>query len=112
VLKSDSDVTEDAVEPASTGLAKIFRDLLARYPADERPVIAWPAICGSAVARRTRPLDFVDGVLRVEVPDKNWKLQLTDLAPRYVADFSQFVGPKVRFIQFVLPDDPGPADFR
>lgn len=95
------------MEPASTGLAKIFRDLLARYPADERPVIAWPAICGSAVAKRTRPLEFVDGVLRVEVPDKNWKFQLTDLAPRYVADFAQFLGPKVRFIQFVLPDDSG-----
>lgn len=100
------------MEPASAVIARIFRDILVRYPADERPLIAWPAICGSAVANRTRALEFAKGVLRVEVPDKNWRAQLTELAPRYVAEFAQFVGPSVRFIQFVLPDDAGLPEFR
>lgn len=99
------------MESASAGLAKIFRDVLARYPAAERPVIAWPAICGPAVAKRTRAVGFDGGVLRVEVPDKNWKSQLTDLAARYVAEFAQLLGPGVRLIQFVLPEETGTSNF-
>lgn len=99
------------MEPASVGLIKIVRNVLARFPAEERPVIAWPAICGAAVAKRTRAVDFSEGVLCVEVPDRTWKAQLRDLAPRYVAEFAQFIGPGVRYVRFVLPDEAAFPDF-
>ncbi|HET8668781.1 MAG TPA: DUF721 domain-containing protein [Terriglobales bacterium] len=97
------------MEPAGTGLAKIFRDLLARVPANEAPALAWPVACGPTVARRTRVLDFHDGVLRVEVADRAWKTQLMDFAPRYVATLADLIGGKVQRIEFVARGDPAPV---
>jgi len=104
VLKSAFQV-EDGVESAASGLAKIFRDLLARVDPAEAPALAWPAVCGTAVAHRTRVLDFAEGVLYVEVPDRGWKTQLMDLAPRYVAALAEILGPRVLRIQFLLPGE-------
>ena len=56
--------------------------------------MAWPVVCGSAVAERTHALTFVDGVLRVAVPDTGWKLELQGLAPRYLAAINKYtLGP-------------------
>jgi Dna[CI] antecedent, DciA len=90
------------MESVGYGLHKLFRDLLARVPADEAPLVAWPAVCGSAVAARTRALEFSDGVLRVEVPDPAWRAQLIELAPRYVAALSDMPGKRVSRIEFML----------
>jgi hypothetical protein len=93
------------VEPASTGLAKIFRELLEHAPAHEIPVIAWPMVCGEQVANRTRALAFSQGVLLVQVPDKDWKTQLMDLASQYVAALNTLKGERVRRIEFLLPGE-------
>ena len=57
------------MEQAGTGLEKVVADSLRRMPVGEAITTAWPLVCGSAVAERTRALDFGDGVLRVEVAD-------------------------------------------
>lgn len=88
------------MEPAGSVLQKIFRDLLTRAPASEVPLLAWAAVCGSAVAARTRAISFASGTLLVEVPDSAWKAQLTELAPRYVAALSGMPGDQVRRIEF------------
>lgn len=90
------------MEPASTGLAKIFRDLLTRAPIEEQPVVAWPFICGPGVANMTRAVGFSAGVLRVEVADATWKAQLADLAPQYVAGFAKLLGDVVTRIEFTV----------
>src|SRR5258708_31214590 len=64
--------------------------------------MAWPVVCGSAVAERTRALNFADGVLRVEVAGPRWKAELQALAPRYLAMINRYTTEAVRRIEFVV----------
>ncbi len=64
--------------------------------------MAWPVVCGSAVAERTRALSFEDGVLRVEVAGQGWKAELQALAPRYLAMINRYTTEAVRRIEFVV----------
>ena len=64
--------------------------------------MAWPVVCGSAVAERTRALSFEDGVLRVEVAEAGWKAELQALAPRYLATINRYTSETVRRIEFVV----------
>jgi hypothetical protein len=94
--------TEIAMELASAGLEKILVGSLRRVPAGEAPLLAWPLVCGSVVAERTRAVAFAEAVLRVEVPDKGWKQELQALAPRYVAMLNRYSGEKIERVEFVL----------
>lgn len=64
--------------------------------------MAWPVVCGSAVAERTRAIHFVDGVLQVEVADAGWRSELQALAPRYLAAINRYTVEIVRRIEFVV----------
>jgi hypothetical protein len=90
------------LQQAGDGLEKIVAGSLRRVAAGEAPVLAWPLVCGSVVAERTRALDFADAVLRVEVPNAGWKRELQGLAPRYVAGMNRYVGQRVERIEFVI----------
>jgi hypothetical protein len=91
------------MEQAGQGLARIMEELLRVAPAGEAPLLAWPAICGAAVAGRTRALQFTGGVLRVQVPDNGWRLQLAQLEPQYLRGFELWLGKgKVRKVDFVV----------
>lgn len=90
------------LEQASRGLEKIVAQSLRQMPAAEAPLIAWPLVCGSAVAERTRVLGFEAGVLRVEVADAGWKAELQTLAPRYLAGINQYTTETVYRIEFVI----------
>jgi len=87
---------------SSAGLENIIVKALHRAPADESPLLAWPVACGSAVAERTRALDFADGILRVEVADAGWRRELADLAPRYLALVNKYSAIAVKRIEFVV----------
>jgi predicted nucleic acid-binding Zn ribbon protein len=89
------------MERAAAGLQKIVSDALRRMPPGQAPISAWPLACGTAVAARTRVLDFAQGVLRVEVPDHGWKEELQALAPEYLAVINRYVGDSVQRIRFV-----------
>jgi predicted nucleic acid-binding Zn ribbon protein len=90
------------LEHAGAGLEKIVAQSLRQAPPAEAPILAWPVVCGSAVAERTRALSFVDGVLRVEVDGQRWKAELQALAPRYMAVINRYTTETVRRIEFVL----------
>jgi len=90
------------LEPAGAGLEKLVIGSLRRAPQQEAPLLAWPLVCGSVVAERTRALQFADAVLRVEVPDAGWKREMQDLAPRYLAQLNRYAGQKVEKIEFVI----------
>lgn len=75
---------------------------LRRVPQAEAPLLAWPLVCGSVVAERTRALEFADAVLRVEVPDAAWKREMQSLAPRYLATLNRYAGHKVERIDFLI----------
>jgi predicted nucleic acid-binding Zn ribbon protein len=90
------------LEQAGSGLEKIVAQSLRRAPPTEAPLLAWPVVCGSAVAERTRALSFEDGVLRVEVAGARWKSELQALAPRYLALINRYTTTAVRRIEFML----------
>jgi hypothetical protein len=90
------------LEQAGAGLEKIVLGSLRRVPQGEAPLLAWPLVCGSVVADRTRALEFVGAVLRVEVPDAGWKREMQNLAPRYLATLNRYSGQKVERIEFVI----------
>jgi predicted nucleic acid-binding Zn ribbon protein len=90
------------LEQAGSGLEKIVAQSLRLAPRAEAPLMAWPVVCGSAVAERTRALSFEEGVLRVEVSGQHWKSELQSLAPRYLAVINRLITQAVRRIEFVL----------
>ncbi len=90
------------LEQAGLGLEKIVAQSLRLAPRAEAPLLAWPVVCGSAVAERTRALSFEDGVLRVEVAGQRWKAELQALAPRYLAVINRYTTEAVRRIEFVI----------
>lgn len=90
------------LEPAGSTLEKVLARSLRRAPSEQVPLLAWPLACGSAVAERTRALDFAGGVLRVEVPDMGWKRELQALAPRYVALINRYSAECVTRVEFVV----------
>lgn len=92
-----------SLEKAGAGLEKIVANSLRRARDGEGPVLAWPVACGSAVAARTRALEFSQGVLRVEVPDQGWRKELQNFAPQYLAVMNRYVAESVKRIEFVVP---------
>jgi Dna[CI] antecedent, DciA len=90
------------MEQAGAGLEKILIGSLQRVPQADAPLLAWPLVCGSAVAGRTRALEFAEAVLRVEVPDAGWRREMQSLAPRYLATLNRYAGQKVERIEFVI----------
>lgn len=90
------------MQQAGSGLEKIVAQSLRLAPRAEAPLMAWPVVCGSAVAERTRALAFSDGVLRVEVNGQRWKSELQALAPRYLAMINRYTTEPVLRIEFVV----------
>ncbi len=90
------------MERAATGLRKIVAEALAKAPPEEAAVLAWPLVCGTAVADKTRALELAGGALRVEVPDAGWRNQLFGFVPHYLEALNRIAGGKVERIEFVL----------
>jgi len=90
------------LEQAGAGLEKIVAHSIRQAPRAEAPLMAWPVVCGSAVAERTRPLSFEGGILRVEVTDAGWRSELQALAPRYLAVINRYTTDTVHRIEFVI----------
>ncbi len=84
-------------------MEKLVAGSLRKAPRSEVPLLAWPMACGSAVAARTRALEFSRGVLRVEVADSAWRAELQHLAPKYVAILNKYATGVSR-VEFVVRD--------
>lgn len=92
------------MEQAVNSLEKIVIQALRQAPAGQGPLLAWPVVCGSAVAERTRAVSFDAGVLRVEVADSGWRAELQALAPRYLAVVNRYAAEPVQRIEFVISE--------
>jgi hypothetical protein len=90
------------LEHAGASFEKIVIGSLRRVPEDQGPIVAWPMVCGAAVAQRTRALEFADGLLQVQVPDAGWRVELKTLAPQYLAVINRYVKTPVKRIEFVI----------
>src|SRR5437016_8413551 len=89
-----------AMEPIRTGLRHIMSDFLKTQPQEEAALLAWPLVCGSEIASRTKALKFSEGRLTVEVPDATWQGHLGVFTPRYLAGFEELMGPVVKEVKF------------
>ena len=92
------------MEHVAVGLEKIVASGLRRAPSGEGPLLAWPLACGHAVAERTTAVNFVDGVLQVQVPDAGWRAELQALAPQYLAVINRYVAESVKKVEFVVKE--------
>ena len=90
------------VEAITSTLERIVGKSLHAAPRANAPVLAWPLVCGSVVAERTRALDLSKGVLTVEVPDAGWRAELQRLAPQYLASINRYAAKSVNRIEFVV----------
>ena len=100
------------MQQAGSDLERIVVQSLRQAPRAQAPLMAWPVVCGSAVAERTRAIQFLDGVLRVEVADHGWKSELQALAPRYLAAINRYTVEIVRRIEFVVASADGNGSLR
>jgi serine protease inhibitor len=90
------------VERAANRLESIVAKALRLAPVQDSPVLAWPVVCGSSVAERTKAIAFSAGTLRIEVADAGWRQELSSLAPRYLAAINRYSSTPVRRIDFVV----------
>ena len=90
------------MESVGGDLEKIVARSLRQVPVGQGPLLAWPVVCGSAVAERTRALGFSDGILQIGVSDAGWRSGLLSLAPRYLASINRYTAEPVRKIEFIV----------
>ena len=88
------------MERAAGGLKKIVLDAIRQAPPEQAPLLAWAVIAGRAVASQTKALSFADGILRVEVPDRNWRAELSAFTGQYLAAYQPVA--KVKASEFVI----------
>ncbi|HWY71059.1 MAG TPA: DciA family protein [Terriglobales bacterium] len=68
----------------------------------EAVVLAWPLVCGTAVAERVRAVAFENETLRVAVPDKGWQSQLEAFSAQYLHRLSNLSGVTVKRISYEI----------
>lgn len=95
------------MEPIASAIEKAVAGSLRKAPRADVALLAWPVACGSAVAARTRALEFSSGVLKVEVPDSAWRAELQYLAPKYVAILNKYATGVSR-VEFVVRNKVAP----
>jgi hypothetical protein len=90
------------MELIRTGLRRIMGDFLKTQPEEEAPLLAWPVVCGPAVASRTKAVGFSEGRLTVEVPDSAWRSQLMAFLPRYLSGLNELLPERVKEVRFLV----------
>ena len=90
----------EPMQPTRSQLNSLAAKILRDASPEDAVVLAWPLVCGSAVAARSRALGFYDNVLWVQVPDKGWQAQLADFGPQYSDRLSKITGQKVQSVCF------------
>ncbi len=93
------------MEHIRQALQQIVVDAVRRAPVDDIPLLAWPLACGSAVAEKTRALQFADGELMVQVPDAAWRVQMLNLTSEYLDVLREVTYGRVQRLKFVLESE-------
>ena len=91
------------MESARRDLGKLAAHVLSGTDPEEAVVLAWPLVCGSAVAKRTRAESFHNGILSVLVPDIGWKSQLEEFSKQYLDGLSRLTKTDVLHIRYEVP---------
>ena len=99
------------MEQVSNTLQRIMAEALHRLPPEQLPQAAWDFAAGKAVAEKTRVLDCsLSGekqTLVVEVPDANWRAQLSAMTPQFLSRLNPYI--RIERIEFKIAAPPGVA---
>lgn len=88
------------MQSARQDLQSLAARVLKDAAPDEAVVLAWPLVCGSAVAERAKAVAFENGTLRVLVPDRGWQMQLEAFSAHYKERLSKLAGVVVSRITY------------
>ena len=88
------------MQPARQDLHALAARVLKDAQPEEAVVLAWPLVCGAAVAKRAEAVSFEDGTLCVRVPDRGWQSQLHAFSPHYLEKLSRLAGVAVTRITY------------
>lgn len=88
------------MQSARLDLQKLSASVLAGLPIEEAAVLAWPLVCGSAVAERTQAVSFDGRALKVRVPDAGWRSELEAFSVTYSERLSKLLGASVSRIEY------------
>ena len=88
------------MQSARQDLQSLAARVLKDAAPEEAAVLAWPLVCGSAVAERAKAIAFENGTLRVVVPDRGWQMQLEAFSAQYSDRLSMLAGVVVNRIVF------------
>jgi len=88
------------MQSARDNLQSLAAQVLKNTAPEEAVVLAWPLVCGSAVAERAAAVAFENGTLFVRVPDKGWQSQLEAFTPQYLHRLSNLSGVAVKRISY------------
>ena len=69
---------------------------------EDKLAMAWPLVCGRAMAEHGTVVGFADGVLRVQVTDGPWRRQLISMQGQLAAEMSRVAGVKVTEIHWEI----------
>ncbi len=69
---------------------------------EDKLAMAWPLVCGRAMAEHGAVVGFADGVLRVQVADGPWRRQLISMQGQLAAEMGRVAGVKVTEIHWEI----------
>ena len=69
---------------------------------EDKLAMAWPLVCGRAMAEHGTVVGFADGVLRVQVADGPWRRQLISMQGQLAAEMGRVAGVKVTEIHWEI----------
>lgn len=90
------------MQSARQDLQSLAAHILKNSDPAEAVVLAWPLVCGTAVAERVRAIAFENETLRVAVPDKGWQAQLEAFSAQYLHRLSRLAGAPVKRIRYEI----------
>ena len=90
------------MQSARQDIQSLARHLFKDAAPAEAVVLAWPLVCGSAVAERAPAVAFENETLRVAVPDKGWQLQLDAFTAQYLHRLTNLVGVPVKRVVYEI----------
>jgi hypothetical protein len=69
---------------------------------EDKLATAWPVACGRAMAERGTVIGYADGIVRVQVEDGAWLLQLMSMRGQLSREMSRIAGVTVSEIHFEM----------
>ena len=88
-------------------LRSTLSTVLNTHTEEDKVRAAWPVVCGSAIAQRTRVTGYAPGRLEVAVPDGAWLRQMGSLREKLLREMTPVCGVLLTDILFKV----SPAEF-